>query len=95
MLADVLVVVGTLAIALGVSLSSINEEPFVTLILVSNSPSISTVPTLQPTAVSPSAEPTDIPSTSMVPSASPTMGSYKISSQMQELDLQIGTDATT
>lgn len=95
MLAAVLVVVGTLAIALGVSLSSKNEEPSVTLILVSNSPSISTVPTLQPTTVSPSAEPTDIPSTSMVPSASPTMCSYKISSQMQELDLQIGTDATT
>ena len=95
---SVFVVVAALAIALGVSLSSnepVANNDVVTPLLplgYSNAPSFSIGPTFRPTTNFPSFEPTDIPSSSMVPSSSPTACKLKISSKMQQLDFQLDKD---
>jgi len=101
----VFVIVATLAIALGISLSSNKSKnnddsvandnidaviPPPLPILQTNAPSFSFGPTDGPTTNVPSGGPTDVPSVSTGPSFSPTACELVVSSNMQRLDYLLG-----
>ena len=70
--------VSALAIGLGISFSSDRTSTEVVMITTTSAPSVSTIPTIQPTTSFPSIEPTDTPSLSLVPSSAPTACVAKI-----------------
>ena len=70
--------VSALAIGLGISFSSDRTSTEVVMITTTSAPSVSTIPTIQPTTSFPSTEPTSTPSLSFVPSSTPTACVAKI-----------------
>ena len=77
--------VSALAIGLGISFSSDRTSTEVVMITTTSAPSVSTIPTIQPTTSFPSIEPTDTPSLSFVPSSTPTACVAKIYSTGTQL----------
>ena len=76
------------AIAIGISISA-NPNTISQTVFTTSTPSVSDVPSMEPSTSPPSLRPTTVPSLTQLPSTTPTMCSLKISKNVQDIQLPL------